>query len=614
MLNVSPKYPLESPRIDFGFRPAVVSPPAGSSQVLSAAAITQFNELGFTPPLPVFEGAALRRLQREWRARASDVPRPAGEPFRAYHPEDRDMFNVISHPTTVAALQQLLGSAIVVCHISQFVSKPPLAATDGVATGQQPQFGQSAEVFHQDAGFNAMDARCVVAWLAIEDADTDNGCMHGIPTSHVRCGGLAPCDDAHNVLDPAQFGGPRPLPAPAGSVIFLSDLLMHSSPLNPSPQRSRPAITATYAGAELCPLRGVDGPDPRRFAVLVSGCDAHSNWGPLPPPLPTVPASQHSGSVDRLRVMTFNIHHGEGMDSPAVDLAAIAAVITQAAPDLVALQEVDRGCARTEGLDMAWLLGQLTGMDHVFGSNVELPGLPGAAGEYGNAILSRWPIRAWVNHSLPPCASEETEPRGLLLATVEVAADHDRHDRDGDGGGEAHGSTAQLLRFACTHLDHTSEEQRSHSVQTLGQLLGLGSDDDSAVPPLPTVLAGDFNARPAAAELCALRSEGFVDAWEASGCALDDDGGPGVGAGAAAGKADTYSVDGFTIPSVPTPHARIDYLWLLGGEGWHWERSWVVPTRASDHLPVVAELCCPRGELADAVAGGLGSSSCAAML
>jgi hypothetical protein len=111
---------------------------------------------------------------------------------------------------------------------------------------------------------------------------------------------------------------------------------MHSSPLNPSPHRSRPAVTATYAAAELCPLRAVDGPDPRRFAVLVSGCDVDSNWNALPAPPPAVVAAGHD-QRSTLRVMTFNIHHGEGMNG-AIDLPAIAAIITEEAPDLVALQ------------------------------------------------------------------------------------------------------------------------------------------------------------------------------------------------------------------------------------------------------------------------------------
>ena len=42
------------------------------------------------------------------------------------------------------------------------------------------------------------------------------------------------------------------------------------------------------------------------------------------------------------------------------------------------------------------------------------------AGEYGNAILSRWPIQACVNYRLPRVI-DETEQRGVLVATVSLA-------------------------------------------------------------------------------------------------------------------------------------------------------------------------------------------------
>ena len=43
----------------------------------------------------------------------------------------------------------------------------------------------------------------------------------------------------------------------------------------------------------------------------------------------------------QLRVMTYNIHHGEGTDG-RIDLERIAKVIRDAKPDLVALQEVEK--------------------------------------------------------------------------------------------------------------------------------------------------------------------------------------------------------------------------------------------------------------------------------
>ena len=50
-----------------------------------------------------------------------------------------------------------------------------------------------------------------------------------------------------------------------------------------------------------------------------------------------------------LRVLTYNIHHGEGTDG-VFDLERLAKVINDLAPDIVALQEVDKGTDRASGV------------------------------------------------------------------------------------------------------------------------------------------------------------------------------------------------------------------------------------------------------------------------
>ena len=51
------------------------------------------------------------------------------------------------------------------------------------------------------------------------------------------------------------------------------------------------------------------------------------------------------------RVMTYNIHHGEGTDS-IIDIKRIAQVINKWSPELVALQEVDNGPQYSERILM----------------------------------------------------------------------------------------------------------------------------------------------------------------------------------------------------------------------------------------------------------------------
>src|ERR687889_385357 len=92
-----------------------------------------------------------------------------------------------------------------------------------------------------------------------------------------------------------------------------------------------------------------------------------------------------------VRVMTYNIHVGVGMDKK-LDLQRIADVINRERPDLVGLQEVDRGVRRTEGKDEIAELAALTQMHFAFAPNLDYQG-----GKYGVAILSRWPIKDTVH-------------------------------------------------------------------------------------------------------------------------------------------------------------------------------------------------------------------------
>jgi endonuclease/exonuclease/phosphatase family metal-dependent hydrolase len=107
-----------------------------------------------------------------------------------------------------------------------------------------------------------------------------------------------------------------------------------------------------------------------------------------------------------LRVMTYNIHSGRGADRK-VDLGRIAAVIAGCAPDVVALQEVDVGRARSGGVDQAADLGARLGMDARFVAWVEDGGE-----RYGIATLSRWPIEDSRSLRLP--SRPGNEPRGAL--------------------------------------------------------------------------------------------------------------------------------------------------------------------------------------------------------
>ena len=128
-------------------------------------------------------------------------------------------------------------------------------------------------------------------------------------------------------------------------------------------------------------------------------------------PGPAAPSSI-AANTRTMRVMTYNIHVGIGMDKK-LDLPRIAGVINAQHPDLVGLQEVDRGVERTQRIDEIAELAKLTHMDYAFAFNLRYQG-----GQYGVAILSRFPISSF-DHRLYK-NTREAERRGLIRAEVAI--------------------------------------------------------------------------------------------------------------------------------------------------------------------------------------------------
>lgn len=165
----------------------------------------------------------------------------------------------------------------------------------------------------------------------------------------------------------------------------------------------------------------------------------------------------------RLRILSYNIHHAEGVDGK-LDVPRIAQVILSVDPDLVALQEVDKNTIRTGKVNQDIELSRLTKMNCVFGSNITFQG-----GQYGNAILSKFPIIKNKNFLLPNVDSGEQ--RGLLQSQIQI-------------------SNKENVLFFSTHLDHRrSDRERLASAKAINQIISLGNKS-------PAILAGDFNDVP----------------------------------------------------------------------------------------------------------------------
>ncbi|HEX8319135.1 endonuclease/exonuclease/phosphatase family protein [Longimicrobium sp.] len=260
------------------------------------------------------------------------------------------------------------------------------------------------------------------------------------------------------------------------------------------------------------------------LAALLAGCATA-------PPAP--PAERE------VTVMVYNIRAGKDL-AGGENLPRVAELVRGTGADLVLLQEVDRNTQRSGPADQPAVLARLTGYSVAFGRTIGFQG-----GDFGVALLSRWPIRRDTLIPLlvtapPGRTTGNREQRGVLVAVV-----------DAPGG---------PIAVLDTHLDHTGDDAwRLQEIATVLQVARTAVE-----PGMPVLIGGDLNARPENAVHEQLRGAGFRDAWE------------GCGAG-----------DAMTFPA-SAPDRRIDYLYVTGAT--RCESARVLPSDASDHRPLVFRL------------------------
>ena len=177
-----------------------------------------------------------------------------------------------------------------------------------------------------------------------------------------------------------------------------------------------------------------------------------------------------------IKIMTYNIRHAAPIHHSIYDihLDGIAEIINQQKPDLVALQEIDVHTKRSGiSLDQAKELGKLTGMNYYFSRSIDYEG-----GEYGVAILSRFPIKSSERYTLP-MPDTSGERRSVAVVRIEILP-----------GVE--------VRFASTHLDLKFENRMAQ----VNELINISKENK-----YPLILAGDLNSRPNDEEMQTLRQE-----------------------------------------------------------------------------------------------------------
>lgn len=247
----------------------------------------------------------------------------------------------------------------------------------------------------------------------------------------------------------------------------------------------------------------------------------------------------HSCSVSKtgnssplqLKVLTYNIHHANPPSKPDfIDLPAIVKVIKESKADIVGLQEIDVHTERSgKGLDQAAELGRLTGMHYYFVKGIDYQG-----GEYGVAILSRFPIIKSDSLRLPMKEGIGGEPRVLAVITVEPVK-------------------GKKVVFANTHLDLKPETRILQARAIVNYLNKIQS---------PVIFCGDLNAKPGSEPI------NLFDEYLTR----------------------SSIPNGLTIPQI-NPRSEIDFIMFKPASRFNILKHEVInEPYASDHLPVLVEL------------------------
>lgn len=203
-----------------------------------------------------------------------------------------------------------------------------------------------------------------------------------------------------------------------------------------------------------------------------------------------------------LRVVQWNLHYGvtPGLTGgPAVDLDLLVDDLRALDPDVLLLQEVERGWILAGGTDLLQYLADALDMNYVYAGAHDR--------QFGNAVLSRYPITEPEIVVLP--YGTGPQGRNAVIGTIETA------------GGP--------VLFGSVHLQH--KDYDATRVAEVQELLDHISAD------VPIVIGGDYNDTPDSRAVALMEGAGFVSIQDLL-----------------LGEQDTYIGSDFI--------ARIDYSWL----------------------------------------------------
>jgi len=254
---------------DIRFFPSSTADP----QSLTPDQVCQWNEDGYLAPLDVLNSAEAddyRVYFDDLLAQALAAGRDSYS-ISSAHLKHARVWELLNHPNIVGPIRDLLGVDVIGWGAHFFC--------------KLPGDGKSVD-WHQDCSYWPLTpTKAITAWLAIDDADPENGCMEVFAGSHTH--GLIEFETSGegsgNVLDqsvrnPERYGRLIATPLAAGQMSLHSDLLLHGSLPNNSTRR-RCGLTLRYCPADVHAYLGWN-----QKGVVVSGSAAPQRWPGAPRP------------------------------------------------------------------------------------------------------------------------------------------------------------------------------------------------------------------------------------------------------------------------------------------------------------------------------------------
>jgi len=248
---------------DLSFHPVTNSTP----RVLTQDQIGQFNREGYIKGVRIYTDAEITSIREYFDQLLAKVVAAGGDSYSisSAHLKYGRVWDILANARIAACMRDLLGENVVGWG-SHFFCKMP---KDGKKVA-----------WHQDSSYWPLTpSKAVTAWLAIDDADTENACMRFVAGSHHH-GAMTfrPSDPKeHNVLNQTienveQYGHFVDDCLKAGEISLHSDLLLHGSEANMS-ERRRCGLTLRYAPADVHAYM-----DWNQKGVWVSGSDPSGHW------------------------------------------------------------------------------------------------------------------------------------------------------------------------------------------------------------------------------------------------------------------------------------------------------------------------------------------------